>query len=169
MTDEFLKRVKDANEIAIQKYKKEKEEYNIKLNANKLFAEQFMKLIIAFIEKYDYANNSFVIDYGIKKLVELIGTPESIKAYIDDFNRGIIRLEYRRNNELKLTGLPSYINNPNFDLNMICELLRENDIRVIADLWDCHGRGNDEYIISFDASILVNTRNELLNDSISRR
>lgn len=44
-------------------------------------------------------------------------------------------------------------------------MLSENGICVTSDFWDGGERGLDDYIINFDASILITTRESLLKES----
>lgn len=161
MTEEFLKRMKEANEKAIKVYKKLNE-----CEKNKKYVDLYLELVLSFIEVYDYKKGSFNINSIERDLSEVIGKPESIKAYINNKERvASIHLHYRRNNDLRLNGLPKFIDEEKINFNVVNDLLSENGIFVTSDLWDGGERGLDDYIINFDASILITTRESLLKES----
>lgn len=166
MTEEFLKRVQEANEKAIKVYKKLDEKYLAECEKNKKYADLYLELVLAFIEAYDYKNGSFNINSIEKDLSEVIGLPENISAYINDEKQiASIHLHYKRNSNLRLYGLPKFIDQERINFNIVNEMLSENGICVTSDLWDGGERGLDDYIINFDASILITTRESLLKES----
>ena len=165
MTEEFLKRVQEANEKAIKVYKKLDEKYLAECEKNKKYVDLYLELVLSFIEAYDYKNDSFNISSIEKDLTEVIGTPENISAYIMDEEKiASIHLHYKRNSNLRLAGLPKFISQDKINFNVVNEMLSKNGICVTADLWDGGERGLDDYIISFDASILITTRESLLKE-----
>ena len=165
MTEEFLKRVQEANEKAIKVYKKLDEKYLAECEKNKKYVDLYLELVLSFIEAYDYKNGSFNISSIEKDLTEVIGTPENISAYIIDEEKiASIHLHYKRNSNLRLAGLPKFIAQDKINFNVVNEMLSKNGICVTADLWDGGERGLDDYIINFDASILITTRESLLKE-----
>jgi len=96
----------------------------------------------------------------------VIGQPESIRAYINDEKRvASIRLHYKRNSNLRIYGLLKFIEEEKINFNEVNDVLSENGIFVTYDLWDGGERGSDDFIIDFDASILITTRESLLKES----
>ena len=53
MTEEFKKKMSKAMENGILVAKKQDEEYLEKVNFNKEFADLYVKLVLAFVEKFD--------------------------------------------------------------------------------------------------------------------
>lgn len=165
MTEEFLKRLEEANGKAIKVYKKENEEFLKECEKNKKYIDLYYDLVFSFIEAYDYKNNSFRIDSIERDLSEVIGYPERVYAYINDEKQvASIHLHYKRGGNLKLNGLPEFIEKEEINFEVVNELLCENGISITSDLWDGGERGSDDYIINFDASILISTRKSLLGD-----
>lgn len=166
MTEEFLKKVQEANEKAIKVYKKLDEKYLAECEKNKKYADLYLELVLSFIEAYDYKKGSFNINSIEKDLSEVIGSPENISAYIKAEEQiASIHLHYKRNSNLRLDGLPKFIDQERINFNVVNEMLSENGICVTSDLWDGGERGLDDYIINFDASILITTRESLLKES----
>lgn len=166
MTEEFFKRMQEANEKAIKVYKKLDEKYLAECEKNKKYADLYLELVLLFIEIYDYKKSSFNINSIERDLSETIGHPESIIAYIDEEKQlASIHLHYKRNRNLRLDGLPEFIYAEKINFNVVNETLSENGISVTSNLWDGGERGLDDYIINFDASILIKTRESLLKES----
>lgn len=172
MTEEFLKRMQEANEKAIKVYKKLDEKFLDECEKNKKYVDLYLELVLSFIEIYDYKKGSFNINSIERDLSEVIGQPERISAYINDEKQvASIHLHYKRNRDLKLDGLPEFIDAEKINFNVVNEMLSENGICVTSDLWDGGERGLDDYIINFDASILITTRESLLkeNEKVKKR
>lgn len=166
MTEEFLKRMQEANEKAIKVYKKLDEKFLDECEKNKKYVDLYLELVLSFIEVYDYKKGSFNINSIERDLSEVIGQPESIRAYIKDEEQvASIRLHYKRNRNLRLDGLPKFIDEEKINFNVVNDVLSENGIFVTSDLWDGGERGSDDYIINFDAAVLITTREALLKES----
>lgn len=166
MTEEFLKRMQEANEKAIKVYKKLDEKFLDECEKTKKYVDLYLELVLSFIEIYDYKKGSFNINSIERDLSEVIGQPERICAYIKDEEQvASIRLHYKRNSNLRLDGLPKFIDEEKINFNVVNDVLSENGIFVTSDLWDGGERGSDDYIISFDASILITTRESLQKES----
>ena len=166
MTEEFLKKVMKANEKAIIAYKNQDSKFLNDLEKNKKYADMYLELVLSFIEVFNYRKGTFDIQEITKDLSQTIGYPENINVYINEKGKlASIRLHYKRNNSLRLDGLPEFIDKNLVDLDILNEILNKNGIQVKADLWDGGDRGLDDYIIYFDASILLTTRKELLQNS----
>ena len=54
--------------------------------------------------------------------------------------------------------------NDKINFYVVNEVLSENGISVSSDLWDGGDRGLDDYIVKFDASLLIATRKSLMED-----
>ena len=59
MTDEFLKRLQEANEKAIKVYKKEDEKFLEECKKNKKYVDLYLDLVLSFIEAFDYKTSHF--------------------------------------------------------------------------------------------------------------
>lgn len=166
MTEEFLKRMQEANEKAIKVYKKTEKKYLAECDRNKKYVDLYLDLVLLFIEIYDYKKGLFNINSIESDLSEVIGNPESIYSYLDDDKQiATIHLHYKRNSDLKLDGLPDFISNNEINFNVVNEILSENGICVTSNLWDGGERGLDDYIINFDASIIIKTHELLQKES----
>jgi len=55
--------------------------------------------------------------------------------------------------------------NNDFDLNIINDILAENGISIHEDYIDGGGMGSQEDFIYFDASMLIEARNKLLEEA----
>ena len=164
MTDEFLKRLQEANEKAIQVYKKEDEKYLEECKKNKKYVDLYLDLVLSFVEAFDYKTGHFNVELIDKDLSETIGNPERIYAYIYDNEQvASIHFHYKRKG-YELTGLPDFIENDEINFCVVNEVLSENGISVSSDLWDGGDRGLDDYIVKFDASLLIATRKSLMED-----
>lgn len=164
MTDEFLKRLQEANEKAINVYKKENEKFLEECKKNKKYVDLYLNLVLSFIEVFDYKTGHFNVELIDKDLSETIGNPENICAYIhDDEQVASIHFHYERKGN-GLTGLPDFIENNRINFYVVNEVLSENGISVSSDLWDGGERGLDDYIVKFDASLLIATRKSLMED-----
>lgn len=164
MTDEFLKRLQEANEKAIKVYKKEDEKFLEECKKNKKYVDLYLDLVLSFIEVFDYKTGHFNVELIDKDLSETIGNPERIYACIyDDEQVASIHFHYKRNG-YDLTGLPDFIENDKINFYVVNEVLSENGISVSSDLWDGGDRGSDDYIVKFDASLLIATRKSLMED-----
>jgi hypothetical protein len=163
MTDEFLKKLKEANEKAIKVYNKQDEKYLKKCEENKKYIDLYIELVLAFVENYDYKNGVFKFDPNeiINKYYKIIGFPDRINAFTHK-NEAILGFHYSRNRDLSLNGLPD---KKIIDFNIVNDVLAENGISVKEDLWDGGERGSDEYIVKFDATILNETRDKLMNET----
>ena len=84
MTEEFLKRMQEANEKAIKVYKKTEKEYLAECDRNKKYVDLYLDLVLLFIEIYDYKKGLFNINSIESDLSEVIGNPESIYSRLDD-------------------------------------------------------------------------------------
>lgn len=165
MTEEFLKRLQEANEKAIMVYKMEHDKFLEEYKNSKKYVDLYLNLVLSFIEVFDYKTGHFNVELIDKDLSETIGNPERINAYIyDDDQIASIHLHYKRNG-YNLTGLPDFIKNDKINFLVVNEILSENGISITSDLWDGGGGGKDDYIINFDASLLISTRKSLMEDS----
>lgn len=164
MTDDFIKKVHEANEQAVKRHKKQDEKSLKEKKQNEKYINMYQDLVLTFIEAFDYKTGEFDIGAIDKDLTETIGYPEEIFAYInDDVATASICLHYKRQG-YKLFGLPSFIEKGIIDFDVVNLYLNENEISVTEDLWDGGEGGSDDYIIDFDASILLSTRTFLLED-----
>ena len=164
MTEEFLKRLQEANEKAIKVYKKEDEKFLEECKKNKKYVDLYLDLVLSFIEVFDYKTGNFNVELIDKDLSEAIGNPERIYAYIyDDEQVASIDFHYKRKG-YNLTGLPDFIENERINFLVVNELLSENGVSVTSDLWDGGEKGSDDYIVKFDASLLIATRKSLMID-----
>ena len=165
MTEEFLKRLQEANDKAIKVYNNENDKFLKECEKNKKYIDLYYDLVLSFIEVYDYKNNSFKVDSIERDLSEVIGRPERIYAYINfETQVASIHLHYERGRNLRLINLPEFIDKKIIDFEIVNEVLCENGISITSDLWDGGERGADDYIINFDASILISTRKKLIGD-----
>lgn len=124
----------------------------------------YLDLVLSFIEAFDYKTGHFNVELIDKDLSETIGNPERIYAYIyDDEQVASIHFHYKRNG-YDLTGLPDFIENDKINFYVVNKVLSENGISVSSDLWDGGDRGSDDYIVKFDASLLIATRKSLMED-----
>ena len=164
MTEEFLKRLQEANEKAIKVYKKEDEKFLEECKKNKKYVDLYLDLVLSFIEVFDYKTGNFNVELIDKDLSEAIGNPERIYAYIyGDEQVASIDFHYKRKG-YNLTGLPDFIENERINFLVVNELLSENGVSVTSDLWDGGEKGSDDYIVKFDASLLIATRKSLMID-----
>ena len=162
MTEEFLKRLQEANEKAIKVYKKQNDKFLEEYKKNKKYADLYLDMVLSFIEVFDYKTGHFNVELIDKDLSETIGSPETIHAYIyDDDQTASIYLHYKRN-VYDLSGLPDFIENDRINFAIVNEILSENGISITSDLWDGGERGSDDYIVKFDASLLISTRKSLM-------
>ena len=159
MTEEFLKRVQTANETAINAYKAE-------YNRNKKYAEMYENLVLSFIEIFNYKTGFFNLNSLNRDLSEIIGNPSGINCSLNKKDKtASIHLYYKRDGETSiLLGLPDFITNDLMNEEIVNDLLSENDISVtfkgISENYD----DLDQYIITFDASLIISTRESLLEE-----
>ena len=172
MTDDFLKRLNEANQKAVKRYKDTCQEYENKCKENERYVEMYLKLVLLFVELFDYEKGLFNIDSNINyiksNLSEVIGQPRNISSMINTEKKEAFIYLYYDREYLELLGLPKFIAEEKIDFNIVNNMLSENGISVKADLWDGGERGLDAYIIKFDASILISTQEEL-NEKTRRR
>lgn len=134
------------------------------MQKNKKYVDLYLDLVLSFIEAFDYKTGHFNVELIDKDLSETIGNPERIYAYIyDDEQVASIHFHYKRNG-YDLTGLPDFIENDKINFYVVNKVLSENGISVSSDLWDGGDRGSDDYIVKFDASLLIATRKSLMED-----
>lgn len=170
MTEEFLKRFQEANAKAIGVYKKEDEKSLERLKANKIYVGMYLDLVLAFVEVFDYKSGKFNIDAIDKDLSNVIGKPKDVYVLIsEDLTKASINLHYGRNQRAALVGLPDFIDNGTIDFDMVNEVLSENGISISENLWDGGERGLDNYIVTFDTSILAKTRKTLFEESEKKK
>ena len=158
MTEEFKRRMEEANDKALAKYTQAYEaEFLEKYQQNKKYADLYQDLIISLIETYDYAQiglgNGFNFKAINKDYSEIIGQPEKIVTTLEPENerRGIIKFIYNQNNNYKHTEFPNYIKEGTADFVTIWGILRTNDINIYLDM-------NDFSLeLHFDASIIYIT------------
>ena len=104
-----------------------------------------------------------------KKITDVIGGANKVYAYVSEKEKvANIRIHYDRkgiNQGFELSGLPSFYSDESFKLSCVNEILKENGIGIREDLWDGGERGSDSYIVTFDASMLLEQRDKLLKEN----
>ena len=171
MTNEFKEKMINAMANGIKIARKQDEEYLEKVRNNKPIADLYMQLVLAFVEKYDFYKNSF--NYGTidEELLKQFGQPRSISAWITEKEKeGTISLDYQdETNPWSRSGEPLFKSQKSFDLTIINDILAENGIKIRENSVDGGGYGTQCDYISFDASLLIEARNNLLEESQIRR
>ena len=172
MTEEFLKKLNEANDVAIAKYNHEDEEFKNKCKKNREYIEMYLGLVLSLIKVYDYRTGKFDTKSLDKSVSKVIGTPDRIHAYInEEEKKAKAYFHYGRetSNMNDLVGAPDFINKHEIDFKVVNEVLKENGVSVREDLWDGGERGSDEYILEFDATLLLQTRASLLAETESAK
>lgn len=167
MTEEFKKKMSKAMENGILVAKKQDEEYLEKVNFNKEFADLYVKLVLAFVEKFDFLTGYFhYLDVSVETLKKF-GRPRGWNAWVsEEESKGTISLDYSSEiNPWIRAGEPEFKKLEKFDLSVVNDLLAENGIHVREDSVDGGGMGSQNDYISFDASMLIETRNKLMEES----
>lgn len=125
----------------------------------------YRQLVIKFVEIYDYNEGTFNVSLLDLSVADTIGYPDRIYTYINDDNVARLALHYKRGNDLELLGLPKHIENSEIDFTLVNRVLNKNSIKLSSDLWDGGERGSDQYIVTFDATLLVETRKAIQKET----
>ena len=170
MTSDYLEKLKEAIEQATKTYKEGTKEHNEWIAKNKKYADLYMKLVLTYIASYDFKTGHFIIsEDNYKKITDVIGGANKVYAYVSEKEKvANIRIHYDRkgiNQGFELSGLPSFYSDESFKLSCVNEILKENGIGIREDLWDGGERGSDSYIVTFDASMLLEQRDKLLKEN----
>ena len=143
MTEEFYKRMQEATQEAISRKRSI-------IDANKEIAELYRRIVLGFVSTYDFISNTFKRELISDDLKKLIGTPLDIETFKKTYEEGreelgAIKLKYEHGN------IPTYMIQDRYDINMINEMLKKDDI-ILED----KTKGNNRYInIYFDAKVIV--------------
>ena len=165
MTDEFKSKMSKAMEGAVLVAQKQDIEYLRKVALNKKYADLYLELVLAFVEKFDFHSECFQDDEVDKDLLKHFGKPRSICAWVVEEDReGTISLNYGDDkNPWIRVGEPKFKDDAEFDLKIVNSILEENGIHIKRDSIDGGGVGTQNDYISFDAGMLIDKRNELLD------
>ena len=167
MTEDFIYRMNLAIEKGYNDAKKENMEFLKKVKSNQQYANLYIELVLAFIEQFDFNTGEFKTENISKKIIKNFGYPKNIKAYIssEENNIGTIAFDYYDGFECFLhADQPEFKNDESFDLNIVNDLLQKYDISVVEQHIDEGGKRYHEDCISFDASLLIEARKELLKE-----
>lgn len=167
MNEDFIYRMNLALEKGYNDAKKENMEFLEKVKNNKKYANLYIELVLAFIEQFDFNTGEFKTEKVNKDILKNFGYPKSIKAYIssEENNIATIAFDYYDGFECWLhADQPEFKNDESFDLNIVNDLLQNYDISVLEQHVNNGGMGYHEDCISFDASLLIEARKELLKE-----
>ena len=167
MTEDFKKKMSEAMENGILIARKQNKEYLEKVSFNKKYADLYMELVLAFVEKFDFSTGSFNYKNVSKEILNKFGNPKDVCAWLsEEKSIGTISLDYSSGtNPWIRAGEPDFKKFKEFDLSIVNDLLAENGIHVREDSVDGGGMGSQNDYISFDASMLIETRNKLMEES----
>ena len=175
MTEEFKKRMEEAIKKGVLVTKKQDEEHLKKAADNQKYANYYMALVIAAIETFNYFDCVFDEDKIDKDVIKIFGKPKSIDVGLTTIDGrptndiGIIYLNYGKNGGFGREGEPKFKKEKEFNYEIINEILEENGISVKETHIDCGGMGDEEDIITFDASALLEKRKELKKEQESSK
>lgn len=164
MTEEYLKRLKEAKNNLISRYQCIREGM---CENSKELADEIMNLVLIVIESYDIGENEFnpnFIDIAAEGMEKIVGNPQTIEYVIEDEGtideHGCIRARYMidpeksfQEEEIVFAGLPDFRTKyyP-VDFEVLKEILRENKISIAG-----YPDEEDNCLeIWFDVSILKN-------------
>ena len=170
MTNEFKKAMEKAMEHGILVARKQDEEYLEKARQNQKYADLYMELVLAYVEQFDFRSGQFQDDKVNKDILKKFGQPKSVTGWISKNGelKGTIALNYGdKNNGWLREGEPEFKKDEEFDLKIINEILSENGISIREDYVDGGGYGSQNDYIYFDASMLIEMQNKLLEESPS--
>ena len=167
MTEEFKRRMSEAMEYRILVAKKQDKEYLEKISKNQKYADLYMELVLALVEQYDFVSNTFAEENLNAEFLRQFGKPREVFAHIsDETSEGKIHLDYQdENNPWGRSGEPAFKKSKDFDLKVVNDILAENGIHIKEDSVDGGGYGSNDDIIIFDATMLVETRKALAEES----
>ena len=125
MTEEFYKRMKEATAVAIARKK------NI-IDGNKEIAELYRRIVLGFVETYDFISNTFKRELISDDLKKIIGRPDDIETFKKTYEEGreelgAIKLKYEHGD------IPIYMIQDTYDIDMINEMLKKDDI-IVEDI-----------------------------------
>lgn len=129
--------------------------------------EMYKQLILAFIRVFDFKTCNFFINLITEDLSKTIGRPFSIRTQIDNNQKAHIYFYYCRDWKGILMGLPDFLEEKTINLGVVNNALEEDDINVSTDFSDDMNYRTDSITITFDASLLLSRRDELVHESNS--
>ena len=167
MTNEFKEKMNKAMEKAVIVARKQDKEHLEKVKLNQQFADLYMELVLALVEQYDFHTGEFHTEIVSKAFLEKFGNPQKIYAWISEENqKGTIAINYVDKDNCWLRhGEPEFKKYDYFDLDIINDILAENDISIYEDHIDGGGMGSQNDYIYFNASMLIETRNRLMEEA----
>lgn len=167
MTEEFKNRMSNAIEKGIMIAKKEESEYLERVKFNKEYADLYTELVLAFVEKFDFLTGYFRHLNVDTETLKKFGRPRGWDSWVSEEDlTGVISLDYSsETNPWIRAGEPEFKKFKEFDLSVVNDLLAENGIHVREEHVDSGGMGSQNDYITFDASMLVEMRNKLLEES----
>ena len=143
MTEEFYKRMKEATQEAIAR------KQSI-IDANKEIAELYRRIVLGFVSTYDFISNTFKRELISNDLKKIIGRPDDIETFKKTYEEGredlgAIKLKYEHGD------IPIYMIQDRYDIDMINEMLKKDDI-IVED----KTKDNCRHInIYYDAKVIV--------------
>ena len=167
MTEEFKDRMNKAIENGVLVARKQNEEYLEKVEFNKKYADLYTELVLAAVETFDFNNGFFRYENISEEFLEKFGDPKRMFVTISDETKqeGMIALDYGDENPWRRAGEPEFKKYENFDLEIINNLLAENGIHIREDYVDSEGNGSQNDYITFDARMIIEKMNELLEEN----
>ena len=176
MTEEYLKRLKEAKSKIVSKYQIKQEE---RCENSKKLADEFLNLIISVVESYDVENEYFNTHAIFTEKMEMVlGNPRSIEIEIDEEackgEDGILRAKYMidseasfKKGEVIYKGLPEFLTSEDdiIDFHTLKELLGKNSI----DLAGCPDSQDNSLEIWFDASMLRNIDIDKIDEAARKK
>ncbi len=166
MKDDFREKMNQVMQKGILEARKKDKDYLAKVDYNKKFADLYTELVLAVVEQFDYHKLTFNTDNIDEELIGNFGKPRDVSAWIkNDEPKGVIALDYSDETGWERVGEPEFRNDYDFDLNIVNDILAENDIHIRRDSVDGGGVGTQNDYIYFDASMLLETRNKLSEES----
>ena len=157
MTEDFIERMNLAAEKAMKRTKKIDEEYLLKREKNKVYADLYFALLFSVVETYNYQTGKFMVQNVDKEILAAF-SPKGIRVYaIDLEGRSEIHLNYE-GSDGKREGEPSFKKDQFFDLEVLNDILGENNVFLRENHINSDRIGVEEDILVFDASILVKAR-----------
>ena len=163
MTEEFFEKMKYSCNEALKNTIRVGEAYKKLCEEQKEYVDLYTELVLAAVETFDFYENKFKHEMINKDVLKKFGKPKSIYVSIcEENNTGRISLDYGKDSGWGREGEPKFKKDKNFDLETINFLLNQNGISIKENSVDGGGYGYEDDEITFDATMLIELRKQLL-------
>lgn len=167
MTNGFSQRYIEALTAAEDITKRGRDAALDEYGRNMECVERYKQLVLTFIRVFDFERCNFFINLITEDLSKTIGRPFSIRTQIDDNQKAHIYFYYCRDWKGISMGLPDFLEKKTINLGVVNNDLEKDDINVSTDFSDDLSYRTDSITITFDASLLLSKRDELVHESNS--